>query len=161
MRKPLIRRFTLANDAETAALGRALAAAIPEQPGGCLVTLAGELGAGKTSLVRAFLAALGHQGVVPSPTYTLVEPYDLLPTPIYHVDLYRVNDEDEVSFLGWDDLRRGLVLAEWPERAAALTAGADVAVRLRYVDVGRSAELRGSTTRGAAWLAALDSEPGQ
>jgi len=154
MHEPVTREFELPDEAATVALGRALARARPDDVAGCLVTLAGDLGAGKTTLVRAFLEALGHEGAVPSPTYTLVEPYEVLSVPVYHVDLYRISDAPEVEFLGWHELREGLVLVEWPDRAGALTGSADVALALDYDGTGRIARLTGRGARGAAWVTA-------
>ncbi len=137
--------------ADTDALGAALAKGLPANAAGAMLTLKGDLGAGKTALARAFLAALGHTGPVPSPTYTLVEPYDVLEYPVYHIDLYRIASGDELDFLGWDDLREGLVLVEWPERAPELTAAADIAVELTYRDSGRAATLRTHGELGSTW----------
>lgn len=145
----------LPDAAATAALGQALARSMPSDSRGLLVTLDGELGAGKTTLVRAFLIALGHDGAVPSPTYTLVEPYELAGVSIYHVDLYRIADAAELEFLGWDDLRSGLVLVEWPGRAESLTAGADLALDLAYDGAGRSCATAAGSATGRAWLKAL------
>ena len=105
----------------TGDLGRRLAEAVPDPLDGPLfVALEGPLGAGKTCLARAFLRSLGHQGPVRSPTYTLVEPYDLPGRVIYHIDLYRVVEESELRYLGWTDLEDGLRLVEWPDRAPGL-----------------------------------------
>ena len=95
--------------------GAALAAVL--QPGD-VVTLTGPLGAGKTTLVRGVLAALGHEGEVPSPTFAIVQPYDAIRVPIGHADLYRVEDTSELEELGLEDqLLDGALLIEWPERA--------------------------------------------
>jgi tRNA threonylcarbamoyladenosine biosynthesis protein TsaE len=152
----VIVEVALADEAATEALGAALARALPDEAGGLLLSLRGELGTGKTTLVRAMLRELGHVGAVPSPTYTLVEPYELGKNIIYHVDLYRIADAGELEFLGWSELRDGLVVVEWPERAAELTAAADVAVELDYDGRGRRARLVGNSIRGAAWLAAAE-----
>lgn len=105
----------LADEAATAALARALAAALRK---GDVVTLSGGLGAGKTTLARHLLAALGHEGEVPSPTFAIVQPYDHLDPPVWHADLYRLEDPAEMAELGLDALPDGVVLlVEWPERA--------------------------------------------
>lgn len=142
----------LPNAASTETLGRRLAAGLPTTPGGLLMTLSGELGAGKSSLVRAFLHALGHEGPVPSPTYTLVEPYVIDNHNFYHVDLYRIGGPDELEFLGWDDIRLGTVLVEWPERVARLAPSADLAIELAYQDAGRRASMRAQSPQGKEWL---------
>lgn len=144
----------LPDEAATMMLGRTLAESLPSDPSGCLVALRGELGAGKTTLVRALLRGLGHRGAVPSPTYTLVEPYEFAVAPVYHVDLYRIAGADELEFLGWTDLREGLVLVEWPERVPDLTAAADVDIELVYAGDGRIARVSARTDRGAGWLVA-------
>lgn len=145
----------LPDEAATAALGRALADALPPDIGGWMVLLSGELGAGKSALARAVLRALGHTGSVPSPTYTLVEPYEVRQGTVYHIDLYRIRDPGELEFLGWSDLRDGLVLVEWPERAPALAAEADLEIRLDYAGFGRRAELFGLSARGRRLVDAI------
>ncbi|GAA4015933.1 tRNA (adenosine(37)-N6)-threonylcarbamoyltransferase complex ATPase subunit type 1 TsaE [Sphingomonas swuensis] len=102
-------------EAEMADVGAALAAAL--RPGD-VVALHGELGAGKTTLARAVLRALGHEGEVPSPSFAIVQPYDRLALPVTHADLYRVEDPGELEELGLDEaLDGGVLLVEWPERA--------------------------------------------
>jgi len=139
----------------TESLASALAAALPADAGGWTILLQGELGAGKSTFARAMLRALGHEGTVPSPTYTLVEPYALPAYPIYHIDLYRISSSSELEFLGWSDLQDGLKLIEWPERAPQLGKEADIRIELRYEGGGRAAELIGLTERGTHVLAAL------
>ncbi len=97
-----------------------------------VVFLSGELGAGKTTLVRGLLHAAGHDGVVKSPTYTLLEPYNTQGVEVYHFDLYRVNDPVELEFVGIDEIvdGPGVKLFEWPERAADWLPAPDVHVRL-------------------------------
>lgn len=150
MREPAA--LTLADVAATERLGAAVAAALPSEVSGWLLLLSGELGSGKSTLVRAMLRALGHQGAVPSPTYTLVEPYEVSGKLIYHVDLYRVSDADELQFLGWDELRDGMVLVEWPERVAGLQNEADLLIELDYAAAGRSARLTAGSARAAGIL---------
>lgn len=132
----------------TEALGQQLAAHLPADTRGFAILLEGDLGAGKSTLARALLRALGHAGPVPSPTYTLVEPYAIGGRTVYHVDLYRLTGGGELPYLGWADLDDGLVLVEWPERVPALASRADVAVRLEYRDAGRAAEVVALSPRG-------------
>ena len=86
---------------------------------GDVITLSGPLGVGKTALVRAMLGAMGHEGEVPSPTFAIVQPYEALDPPVWHVDLYRIEDESEIEELGLDEAEAGLLMVEWPERAGA------------------------------------------
>ena len=104
----------LKSEAETAALGARLAAAVR---GGDVITLSGPLGVGKTALVRALIAALGHEGEVPSPSFAIVQPYEALDPPVWHVDLYRIEGPGEIEELGLDSAADALLLVEWPERA--------------------------------------------
>ncbi len=90
----------LADEAATAALGRQFLSVLPEDLAGWTVLLSGELGAGKSTFARALIKAAGHSGPVPSPTYTLVEPYQLSRGSIYHIDLYRISSEEELRYLG-------------------------------------------------------------
>ncbi|MDZ7643922.1 MAG: tRNA (adenosine(37)-N6)-threonylcarbamoyltransferase complex ATPase subunit type 1 TsaE [Woeseiaceae bacterium] len=151
--EPAVRTVDLPDATATADLARQLAAHLPADTAGWLVLLQGDLGAGKSTLARAMLQALGHRGAVPSPTYTLVEPYDIDGRRVYHVDLYRVAAAEELEFLGWDDLQDGLLLVEWPERVPGLAARADATVQLAYSGAGRRAALAAGSARGAAWLA--------
>ena len=98
------------------------------------------------------LRALGYEGHVPSPTYTLVEPYSLPGFPVYHVDLYRIASAEELEFLGWSDLEDGVRLVEWPERVPGLEAQGDLVIRLSYDGAGRRAELEALSERGRSML---------
>ena len=104
----------LADEAATERLGAELARVL--RPGD-VVTLSGPLGVGKTALARALIRALGHQGEVPSPSFAIVQPYDDVDPPIWHVDLYRVEQPDELDELGLDSLEDAVLLVEWPDRA--------------------------------------------
>ncbi len=140
----------------TGSLARAVAAALPIDASGWAILLQGELGAGKSTFARAMLHALGYSGTVPSPTYTLVEPYVLPKYSVYHIDLYRIESADDVEYLGWSDLQDGLRLVEWPERAPQLDHEADIRIALRYDGEGRAADMTGLSERGAAVLIAMD-----
>lgn len=140
----------LADAAATEALGRQIAEALPEDASGWLLLLEGELGSGKSTLARALLRELGVAGPVPSPTYTLVEPYEVRGRPVYHVDLYRISGEAELAYLGWPELRQGLVLVEWPERVPGVAQGADLAVQLGFDDGGRRVAIAALSDRAAA-----------
>lgn len=120
-----------------AALGRALGARPLERPG--LIALHGDLGAGKTTLVRGLLRALGHTGPVRSPTFTLLEPYEHLTPPVWHLDLYRLGDPGELEYLGLADLlvAPALLLIEWPERGAGALPAADLDIHIAHADAGR------------------------
>lgn len=124
------------------------AAALPAKLAGITVLLEGELGAGKSTFARGLIRALGHAGPVPSPTYTLVEPYQLAAGTVYHVDLYRVADADELRFLGWNELDSGLRLVEWPDRAPELAEAADVRLRLGYDGGGRQCDIDALSATG-------------
>ena len=104
----------LASELETEALGWKLASLIR---GGDVVTLSGPLGVGKTALARSVIRCLGHEGEVPSPTFAIVQPYDELDPPVWHVDLYRLEDAGELDELGLDFVAESALLVEWPERA--------------------------------------------
>ena len=147
-----LHRF-LPDESATRVLGDALAATQPEM---AVVFLRGELGAGKSTLARAWLRALGVQGAIRSPTYTLVEHY---PLPrggkALHLDLYRIGDAGELEFLGLDDAGASLWLVEWPERGASALPAADLQVELALAGDGRQARLRAGSERGQAWLARL------
>jgi tRNA threonylcarbamoyladenosine biosynthesis protein TsaE len=104
----------LKNEGATAAIGAGLARAA--RPGD-VIALSGPLGVGKTALARGFIAALGHEGEVPSPSFAIVQPYDDLEPPVWHVDLYRIEDVSEIEELGLDSAADAVLLVEWPERA--------------------------------------------
>jgi len=113
------------------------------------IYLEGELGAGKTTLVRGFLRHLGYLGAVKSPTYTLIEPYELEGRCVYHLDLYRVCDPVELEYLGLRELlaEDALVLIEWPERAASWLPPPDIRLSLQVVGNARQVALQALSTR--------------
>lgn len=119
------------------------------------IYLEGDLGAGKTTLARGFLRALGHAGRVPSPTYTLIEPYELSGCRLYHVDLYRIRDPAELDDLGLRDLLAGaaVVLVEWPDHGAGHLPAPDLVIRLRTAGHGRAVSCEAMSPAGRAVLA--------
>ncbi len=124
-------------DAESqTAFGARLAAALPNQ---FVIYLHGDLGTGKTTLARGILRGLGHQGAARSPTYTLIEPYEIGSRRVYHLDLYRLADPEELEYLGLRDLLgdAALWLVEWPERGAGLLPAADLSIGIEYLSEGR------------------------
>ena len=128
-------RRTLACDADTQAAGGDLARQlIGSGESGGLILLQGELGAGKTTFSRGFLHAFGHTGAVKSPTYTLIERYQTPVGEVAHLDLYRLDDPDELEYIGFRDLLESAatLLIEWPERAPALAPIARYTVNLSY-----------------------------
>ncbi|MDD3518037.1 MAG: tRNA (adenosine(37)-N6)-threonylcarbamoyltransferase complex ATPase subunit type 1 TsaE [Chromatiales bacterium] len=142
----------IADEAGMLALGARLAGRLRATPeSGAVIHLDGELGAGKTTLVRGLLQALGHRGVVKSPTYTLVEPYEIDGRRVYHFDLYRLADPEELELIGGRDYfdPAALCLVEWPERGGRFLPPPDLHVVIRIEDEGRGVELRPLTVRGA------------
>ena len=123
---------------------------------GGVITLSGELGTGKTTLVRGALQACGVEGGVRSPTYTLIEYYPLADRTIAHFDLYRLGDPEELEYLGYRDYLNPstLCLIEWPERAAGYLQGVDIAAELAYDPGGRRVRLRAGSADGERMLTA-------
>ncbi len=151
---------TLVDAAATEQLGAALARTVPwsaSQP--LAVHLRGELGAGKTTLVRGLLRGLGVTGTVRSPSFTLLESYECGAHTVLHVDLYRLAGNGDVASLGLrDEMLPGvLLLVEWPERAPDSLLAADLDVSLSVEGEGRRASLAGASAIGRAWLAANES----
>lgn len=147
------RVLTWHSEDDTAAFARALAA----QPllANAFLTLHGDLGAGKTTLVRHLLRALGVQGRIKSPTYAVVEPHEAPGLAIWHFDFYRFDDPREWEDAGFRDIfaSPGLKLAEWPEKAAALTPPADLAIHIEAIDdTERKVTLHAPTPLGRSLL---------
>lgn len=137
--------LALADSAATERAGALLAGVLPADD--LVMYLQGDLGAGKTTLVRGLLRALGHANRVPSPTYTLVEPYSLGQREIKHLDLYRIADPEELVFLGIRDMG-GILLIEWPERGSHFLPPPDLVCRLDTAAPGRVLEVVGETQLG-------------
>jgi len=142
--------FFLAEPQDTDLLGQWLAATRPPH---AVVQLQGDLGAGKSTLARALLRALGVQGGIRSPTYTLVERYPLSDGhEAWHLDLYRIGQAEELDFLGLDEGSASLWLVEWPERGAGALPPTDLIVALEIEGQGRRARLSAASAAGQEWL---------
>lgn len=165
---PLLKRHARDADAQEA-LGLELSAALK---GRGVIYLQGDLGAGKTTLTRGILCAYGHRGAVKSPTYTLVEPYELPAVTAYHFDLYRLTDPEELELMGIRDYCRAdtLALVEWPERGHPFLPPADLVITItlsaapqngktqnahQQNDNGRDIEFAAKSDLGKAVLAAM------
>ncbi|MDF3009214.1 MAG: tRNA ((37)-N6)-threonylcarbamoyltransferase complex ATPase subunit type 1 TsaE [Burkholderiales bacterium] len=146
--------FNLPDAAATLRLGEALAAGIGP---GRVLHLKGELGAGKTTLVRGLLRALGHHARVKSPSYALLEPYTLSRLDLYHFDLYRFKDRSEWRSSGFREYFNpaSACIVEWPERAAPDLAPPDLELTLEFAGEGRQARIEARTPAGASWLSSL------
>lgn len=133
----------LIDESATLALGKQLATQVEA---GTVIFLHGNLGAGKTTLVRGYLQALGHQGAVKSPTFTLVEEYLLKELRIFHFDLYRLSDPEELEWMGIRDYfsADSVAFIEWPERGEGFLPAADFEITLIYDGASRIAEITGS-----------------
>lgn len=141
--------FFLSDADATEALGHVLA---QSRPGSAVVHLQGDLGAGKSTLARALLRALGVKGAIRSPTYTLVERYPLDEGEAWHLDLYRIGDAAELEYLGLDETAVSLWLIEWPERGQGGLPSPDLRVELEVQGAGRQVRLQPLSPVGEAWL---------
>ncbi|MFC6634108.1 tRNA (adenosine(37)-N6)-threonylcarbamoyltransferase complex ATPase subunit type 1 TsaE [Microbulbifer taiwanensis] len=152
-------KLSLADEAATVAAGESLGRAclVAGMQSGLTLFLHGQLGAGKTTFCRGVLRAFGHRGAVKSPTYTLVEPYELGPQRVFHFDLYRLGDAEELEFMGVRDYfaPRSLSLVEWPERGTGVLPEPDLELELEVPDSGRQLRLAAHSGNGEAVLKAL------
>ena len=147
----------LDNEEAQVAFGKALGQALQ---GRGLVYLEGELGAGKTTMTRGMLRAYGYQGAVKSPTYTLVEPYELGSQRIYHLDLYRLSDPEELEFIGGRDVLAddAIIFVEWPSRGEGWLPTPDLRLVLEVTVQGRFASLTACSSKGEGVLVLLQSK---
>jgi len=146
--------FLLADEDATIALAQRIAAQLNP---GMVIYLHGDLGAGKTTLVRGVLNALGYGGRVKSPTYTLVEPYHIAGLDLRHFDLYRLHDEEEWEAAGFRDEFDGhnIFFIEWPERAQGLIPQADMEITFEILTQGRETKIHAHTQMGKQCLGQL------
>lgn len=144
----------LADENATVAVAKVFADTLKQ---GGLVFLEGTLGAGKTTFSRGLIQALGHEGVVKSPTYTLVEEYPLAAVQVYHFDLYRLADPEELEFMGVREYLQpqNLCLIEWPEKGLGILPNADLTLTLSDYKEGRALNWQAHTPKGEAWQQAL------
>lgn len=146
--------FTLADESATEAFAKKLAALCNQR---LVVYLHGDLGAGKTTFSRGFIHGLGYSGRVKSPTYTLVEPYEIGTWRVFHFDLYRLADPEELEFIGIRDYFEPdcICLIEWPDKGAGLLAAADLTINIEFNQSGRDITVIAESDHGRALLDAL------
>jgi tRNA threonylcarbamoyladenosine biosynthesis protein TsaE len=139
------------------ALGDRLARAFTP---GLIVYLNGDLGMGKTTLARGAIQSLGHRGAVKSPTYTLVEPYDFPELNVYHFDLYRLGDPEELEFMGVRDYfdKRSVCLIEWSQRGEGFLPPADLVINIERQGLGRKVQLQAFSAQGEGVIKAIGRE---
>ena len=147
--------FNIETEAAMLQLGSALAKA-SEKP--AVIFLQGSLGAGKTTFSRGFLQGLGYKGHVKSPTYTLVEPYDLEAASVYHFDLYRLNDPEELAYIGIEEYftEDAICLVEWPELGEGKLPSADLSCKIEFEASGRSVQFIPLSLKGTTILRRLN-----
>ncbi|QIL90465.1 tRNA (adenosine(37)-N6)-threonylcarbamoyltransferase complex ATPase subunit type 1 TsaE [Microbulbifer sp. SH-1] len=155
--KPVEKALYLADEVATVAAGEALGQACIDtgMAAGLVIFLGGQLGAGKTTFSRGVLRAFGHRGAVKSPTYTLVEPYEFADFRVYHFDLYRLGDAEELEYMGVRDYfgPGSLSLVEWSERGIGVLPVPDLRLELQLQGEGRELKLMAGSDAGAAVLA--------
>ncbi len=147
-------KLILEDESATLAFGARLYHAIKS---GCQIHLSGDLGVGKTTLVRGFLRAGGYEGAVKSPTFTLVEEYQLGEQVVVHFDLYRLADEEELEWMGIRDYMNPDVICfiEWPQRAPGLCAWVDLSITITATGLQRQLEIVAESARGGLFLASI------
>jgi tRNA threonylcarbamoyladenosine biosynthesis protein TsaE len=150
-------RLQISDETAMMELGARLVQAMGETHQG-VIYLHGDLGAGKTTLVRGLLRSLGLQGAVKSPTYTIVEPYELPGWDIYHFDLYRLSDPEELDYIGIRDYFSDgkLCLVEWPEQGEGILPVADIELHIGYLPEGREVLISAHSGWGEQILSAID-----
>ena len=146
--------YLAANETEMVALGECLGQAFARHTSALSVHLLGDLGAGKTTLTRGILRAFGHSGAVKSPTYTLVEVYELAARMLYHFDLYRLGDPEELEYMGIRDYfaDNTLCLLEWPARGAGVLPAPDLVIDISVAGEDRRIEVQTESVTLAALL---------
>jgi len=152
------KNYHLADESATIAMGNKLADIVKKSlKQGIVVYLYGDLGAGKTTLTRGFVQGMGHNGHVKSPTYTLVEPYELNEWQVYHFDLYRLSDPEELEYMGIRDYFADncCCFIEWPEKGHGMIKAPDLQINLAYSDEQRTLSLQAKTALGEQVLTEL------
>lgn len=147
----------LENTEATEAFGAYLWSLLPEK---CLIYLQGDLGAGKTTLVRGMLTAAGHTGAVKSPTYTIVEEYELAGKRVYHFDLYRIADPEELEWIGIRDYLQQdcICLIEWPDLGAGVIPAPDIEINLKPEGEGRMLSLEFKSQKMKKYITGLEKQ---
>lgn len=142
------------DESEMLAFGEKLARCISE---GGWIYLEGNLGAGKTTLTRGLLRGLGYKGAVKSPTFSLVEPYEIGHRDVYHFDLYRLGDPEELEYLGIRDYfsKDVIAIVEWPDKGAGVLPASDLVIKIDYQGTARSLTISPCSVRGRAVMAKL------
>jgi len=154
--------FELVDEQQTLSIARCFALQRPKELDSrpsLVIYLKGDLGAGKTTFSRGFIQALGHAGKVKSPTYTLIEPYELKNLTITHMDLYRLSDAEELAYLGVDEWvqQSDVCLIEWPERGADALPSPTLTISLKHLSCGRQLQAQSHCEIGQRWLQAVQS----